>query len=308
MPSASAYRCEGRRAAFTLVELLVVVSIIGVLVALLLPAVQAAREAARRNGCVNQLRQQALGLLAYHSQNGLFPPGGRLHKTPQQPGVSWRVLVLPFLEEKVLYDVIAPDRDGGAQNWSPQSQMPDVFRCPSDDPAVSSSLVLHESSYWGVAGAARAEGGLDLEDFLCGDLDSNGVLYPGSKTRIAMIEDGTSHTLALGERTYRFRDWMVGAMAAGDPPFLVCSEASNQFRYPINADLQKWGYFIGHTPLPPGGEAKMLLNNLPFGSHHPGGANFAMADGSVHFVPESIDFTLLGDLATVAGGEVTQFP
>ena len=96
--------------------------------------------------------------------------------------------------------------------------------------------------------------------------------------------------------------------AAGDPLYQACSEAANQFRYPINANHAEWGYYIGHNPLPAGGQRKMLLNNLPFGSHHPGGANFALADGSVRFVPETIDFTVLGDLATIAGGEVTQAP
>jgi prepilin-type N-terminal cleavage/methylation domain-containing protein/prepilin-type processing-associated H-X9-DG protein len=293
---------------FTLIELLVVIAIIGVLVALLIPAVQAARETARRMACINQLHQQATAMQNFHSQNGVFPPGGSIHTISSQKGVSWRVLVLPFVEEQSLYDRIGPTRTGGAQSWTPQSEMPMLFHCPSADVALEGASTLQMSNYWGVAGAARAGEGLDLEDFACGDLDSNGVFYPGSKTRIAMIEDGTSHTLALGERIYLFRAWMTGATAAGNPLYQACSEAANQFRYPINANHAEWGYFIGHNPLPAGGERKMLLNNLPFGSHHPGGANFAMADGSVRLLPETIDFTVLGDLATIAGGEVTQAP
>jgi prepilin-type N-terminal cleavage/methylation domain-containing protein/prepilin-type processing-associated H-X9-DG protein len=297
-----------RQSAFTLIELLVVVAIIGVLVALLLPAVQAAREAARRTACIDLLKQHATALQNYHSQNQVFPPGGRIHDVSSETGVSWRVLVLPFEEESSLYDRIGPTKTGGAQSWAPQSEMPALFRCPSAEAAVVGVSTLQVSNYWGVAGAARAGEGLDLEDLKCGDLDENGVLYPGSKTRIAMIEDGTSHTLALGERIYAFTAWMTGATAAGDPLYQACSEAANQFRYPINANHAEWGYFVGHNPLPAGGQRKMLLNNLPFGSHHPGGANFAMADGSVRIVPETIDFTVLGDLATIAGGEVTAAP
>lgn len=299
------------RLGFTLIELLVVVAIIGVLVALLLPAVQAAREAARRTACIDLLKQHATALQNYHSQNQVFPPGGRIHdlsSVSAETGVSWRVLMLPFEEESSLYDRIGPTPTGGAQNWNPQSEMPGLFRCPSADAALVGVTTWQVSNYWGVAGAARAGEGLDLEDTLCGDLDENGLLYPGSKTRIAMIEDGTSHTLALGERIYGFRAWMTGATAAGDPLAQACSEAANQFRYPINANHAEWGYFIGHNPLPAGGQRKMLLNNLPFGSHHPGCANFAFADGSVRSVPETIDFTVLGDLATIAGGKVTQAP
>ncbi len=293
---------------FTLVELLVVISIIGVLVALLLPAVQAARESARRNSCMNHLRQQGLAIQSYHGQEGHFPSGGRLHDIASQTGVSWRVLVLPLLEQTPLYDKIGPTPNGGATNFiQPQAEMPVLFRCPSTEPAVVGISSLQISNYWGVAGAPREGEGRDLEDVVCGDLYENGVFYPGSKTSIAVITDGTSNTLAIGERNYAFRAWMTGSTWFGVPKVRVCAEAANQVRYPINASHERWGYFVGHNPLPPGGERKMLLNNLHFGSLHPGGANFALADGSVHFLPEDIDFTLFEELATVAGGEINRW-
>ena len=289
--------------AFTLVELLVVIAIIGVLVALLLPAVQSAREAARRNACKNQLKQQSTALHGFHAQRRRFPEGGRVHDLDCETGTSWRVAILPFVEEQLLYDRIDPVPTGGANNWAPQGEMPALFQCPSTDPQPGGPLALQMANYWGVAGAARDDQGLDLEDFACGDLDSNGVLFPDSRTSVAKIEDGTSHTLAIGERTYTFRAWMSGATRC-DVADMLCAEAANQIRYPINADLDRWGYFVGDSPLPPGGTWSMLLNNLPFGSLHPGGAHFAMADGSVHFLPDDIDFTVFEDLATIAGGEV----
>ncbi len=296
------------RSGFTLVELLVVIAIIGVLIALLLPAVQAAREAARRSSCINNLRQQGLAIQNYHGQQRHFPDGGRLHDIQTQTGVSWRVLILPQLEQAALYATIDPTPNGGAGNFiEPQGQMPVLFRCPSTEPAVIGVSTLQTSNYWGVAGVPREGEGRDLENIVCGDLHENGVFYPGSKTRIAEITDGTSNTLAIGERTYSFRAWMTGSTWFGDPKVRICSEAANQIRYPINASHERWGYFKGHNPLPLGGMRTMLLNDLFFGSFHPGGAHFALADGSVQFLPEEIDFTVFEELATIAGGEVNRW-
>jgi len=293
---------------FTLVELLVVIAIIGVLVALLLPAVQAAREAARRSACMNNLRQQGVAIQNFHGQQRHFPDGGRLHEVQGQTGVSWRVLILPQLEQNALYATIDPTSNGGAGNFiEPQGQMPGLFQCPSTEPAVIGISTLQMSSYWGVAGVPREGEGRDLEDIVCGDLHENGVFYPGSKTRIAKITDGTSNTLAIGERTYAFRAWMTGSTWFGDPKVRICSEAVNQIRYPINASHERWGYFKGHNPLPSGGMRTMLLNDLFFGSLHPRGAHFALADGSVHFLSEGIDFTLFEELATIAGGEINRW-
>lgn len=296
---------------FTLVELLVVIAIIGVLVAMLLPAVQAAREAARRSDCINRLRQQSIAMQNHHAQLRRFPEGARLHSSDTQPAVSWRVLVLPFAEEQTLYDQITPTPNGGARDWGPQSLMPGFYRCPSVDPGLGGSGSLAISDYWGVAGAAREGVGLDLEDNKCGDLDSNGVLYPGSTTSVAKVTDGASHTAAIGEATYSFRAWMTGSTAVRFPSgefFKICAESDRQVRYPLNADHDRFGYYVGHNPLPPGGRDEMLLNNLPFGSAHPGGANFAFADASVHFLPDDLDITLFEDLATIDGGEISRWP
>lgn len=289
---------------FTLVELLVMIAIIGVLLALLLPAVQAAREAARRSTCINNLKQLGLGLQGFHADNQKFPAGGAMHKVEIEPGISWRVRLLPYLEQNALFDQIGVTSEGGAQDWSINERIVPGFNCPSVDSPGASGDAVQFSNYWGVGGASRPEDQIDLEDIDCGDLFTNGVLYPGSRTRIAMIEDGTSNTLAIGERVYVFAPWMSGATWYGTPPLLICAEATNNIIYPINADPDIHGYYRGDG-LAPSGSKRLPLNHLYFGSVHPGGAHFGFADGSVHFLSDSLDITVLEDLATIAGGETT---
>lgn len=291
------------RRGFTLIELLVVIAIVGVLIALLLPAVQAAREAARRSSCSSNLRQLTLGLHGFHDATREFPPGGRMHTTPGQNGVSWRVLVLPYFEESSLYQAIAPAPNGGAGDWNQQSKMPEILLCPS---AAVDGAGLAVSNYWGVGGVTRPGETLGKEDDYCGDLATNGLLFAGSRSRFSKIEDGSSKTLALGERTYTFRPWMYGARWSSGSPKTICSEASNLVVYPINAQREVYGYYISDPELPldlPVGK-ELPLNDLWFGSFHPGGAHFGYADGSTHFIADDTDLTVLQALATIAGGEV----
>jgi prepilin-type processing-associated H-X9-DG protein len=92
----------------------------------------------------------------------------------------------------------------------------------------------------------------------------------------------------------------------GKPPSRICGEATNNIRFPINASHSEFGYFVSDGKAPPGGPYTIRLNDLFFGSRHPGGANFCFADGSVHLLPDSIDFTIYEDLATIAGNEVNR--
>jgi prepilin-type N-terminal cleavage/methylation domain-containing protein/prepilin-type processing-associated H-X9-DG protein len=293
---------------FTLVELLVVISIIGILLGLLLPAVQAAREAARRTQCQNNLRQLGIAIQAYHNQVGRFPPGAPLHAVETKTSISWRVMILPQLEETNVYDHIKPNREGGATSTAAESVKIPSYLCPSAPPQADSEFAQIQSHYSGVMGANRDNKRRVLDQVSCGDIFINGVFFPESKTRIAKIEDGTSHTLAIGERIYIFRSWMSGAAWSGRPtPKMICTGAASNVVYPINADVRQFGYYKFDTEAPPDADKKLLLNDLFFGSLHSGGANFCFADSSVHMISDSIDFTIFEDMATIDGQEVNRW-
>lgn len=301
-----ANRQFARRTGFTLVELLVVIAIIGILLGILLPAVQAAREASRRSSCVNNVKQIGLALQNYHVQYKRFPPGSRMLEREFDPGISWRVLILPFLEEDAVYQQIKPLKNGDATNWTPELFARPTYVCPSAEPPISNGTQKVWAHYAAVSGAYRGNQRLDLEDDNCGDIYTNGIFYPESRTSTARITDGTSHTLALGERQYVFHTWMDGASwTGGSPPTEICTEASKNVRYPINSNLATLGYYKFDFQAP-AADRRLLLNDLFFDSKHSGGANFGMADGSVQFVPDSIDFTVFQDLSTKNGEEVVQ--
>lgn len=296
-----------RHRGFTLVELLVVIAIISLLIALLLPAVQAAREAARRSSCQNNLKQLGLGLHLFEGQQGIFPPGMRMHAKQNRPSTPWRVFVLPFVEEQDLHDQIGPietpsDPDfGGMRNQAARQQELKLYHCPSGPRSESPDQLSH---YFGISGTREAADSWDLEDTAFGDVHLNGILYPESKTRISAITDGTSHTLAIGERTYIFNHWLVGATWKGTPYERVGMAASKNVVYPINANHNRLGYYSGDRSAPAGAPKTMLLNDLEFGSDHSGGAQFMLADGSVQFLAEDLDITVYYGMATRNGGEI----
>jgi prepilin-type processing-associated H-X9-DG protein len=293
---------------------LVVIAVISILIALLLPAVQAARAAARRSSCSNNLKQIGLALHNYESQYGSFPSGAHLQNN-RKKGISWRVMLLPFIEQQTLYDEIKPLPNGEAQNWGPRTHVVDTYLCPSAPPPSSSLLALHPSNYAGVMGVRRPDStntaadstytGADRHrrcphpafealnlaaDLFCGEICSNGVLFPNSRVRLAKITDGTSKTFAVGEQLYETRDWLTGLTFEKQLPML-CTIATKNVVYHLNAEY----------------ETSIAKNNLPFASEHTGGAQFTMCDGSVHFFQESMDVTVLQDLATKRGGEVDRW-
>jgi prepilin-type N-terminal cleavage/methylation domain-containing protein/prepilin-type processing-associated H-X9-DG protein len=296
-----------RPVAFTLVELLVVVTIIGILTGLLLPAVQAARESARQTTCRNNLKQLATALQLYHAQHGAFPEGARLHARSGFKSIGWHVLVLPHLEQRALYAEISPDAEGGARLHAGNRFVPGLF-CPTAEPPSQDETDLESANYVGVAGAGSAREEWPLEEKVCGIAATDGVLYLRSKVSIAHISDGSSNTLALGERSLYNpnEDWTLGAVwhkpGGATTPTSVCTAAAKHVVWSINALESRRVYYVRDLDAPD--ELRKVLNNeLAFGSLHPGGAHFAYADASVHFLDEATDLTVYREMATRQGDE-----
>jgi len=262
-----------RRPGFTLVELLVVIAIIGILIALLLPAVQAAREAARRAKCTNHLKQLALALHNYHGVVDKFPPGWIRGNGNQ--GWGWNVMIFPYMENKPLYDALDPCgrrltavKNNDTDCYLLQTKI-EVLRCPSDTspdlgmkvfqrPRPPDPLPLATSNYAGCRGFFN----------MAADNNrlNNGVLYTNSKVTFATILDGSSNTFAVGEKS-QAQDAATWAGANDD------GNGNN-----VSASIR--GKLNGGTIESP--------DQNRFGSFHPGGANFALCDGSVRFVSETI--------------------
>ena len=317
------------RRAFTLVELLVVIAIIGILIALLLPAVQSAREAARRLHCTNKMKQLALALHNYGSAHGCLASGYIANKSTTGSswcrdsatntlfGAPWTVLVLPYLEQNALHarfdfakqftNVSYSPSEGDFNSKNHQAwKMPlDTYKCSSDPYAsVSESNSLNYVGVQGggdYGGAACSGGGRVF--FL------NGVLYHNSHTRFADIRDGASQTFLLGETKYIpgaahrggdantylgnggcYAGWASGPKMDSDGPNPYTLAAAVLQINSVPGSGGERGDF------PPNPDLFTQMSKL-FGSFHVGGCNFAMADGSVHFVSETIDFSTYQALA-----------
>jgi prepilin-type N-terminal cleavage/methylation domain-containing protein/prepilin-type processing-associated H-X9-DG protein len=302
------FRRHTRFSGFSLVELLVVVTLIAILVGIVLPAIQAAREAARRAQCSNHLRQHATALLKYESQHGSFPTAAPIYTREKSISASWRVLVLPQLEENALYEALGPTPDGGLTSREPGDVRVAVFFCPSAPPPPSQGYP--HSNYETIAGGKQR---WSLDGY-CGDVCIDGVFYPGSGTRISEIADGTSKTLAIGERVYLIRyDWMFGArwqdggpVWKAGPNQQMCVAAAKNVTFPHNADPAAFGYEIHDDQAPAGAKKDIHFNDLYFGSEHPAGAQFAFVDGSVSFIDDDVDFAVYQGMATRAGQDVSR--
>ncbi len=181
--------------------------------------------------------------------------------------------------------------------------------CPSDgqQPLDPYSLPANEfptSNYSSVMGPGRdgQVAGADSEQ--CGRYATDGVIYPKSKTQIAHIRDGTTNTLLVGERINELRVWTKGAAIDSSK---ACVYQSKNVRWSMNQDINDLCY-RGTYRTCPSGSTSLKFNDAEFGSRHPGGAHFALADGSVQFVSGSIELTILQNLATRAGGELATLP
>ena len=286
------------REAFTLVELLVVITVIGILVSLLMPAVQAAREAARRTSCFNNLKQLGIALHQYHDYHRGLPPGWLALETRTrrpwvegEPGWGWASMTLPYLEmgtvSKRLIQFSLPIAD--PRNENARQFVIRNFQCPSDAPRDHFDLGMEENpsqvllqlataNYVGVFGTMELE---DCHELRVGEIcKGDGVFSHMSHTTFAEIRDGVSNTFLVGERASRFGEstW-VGMVAEGEEAI---------------------ARILGIADHPPNAKGGHLDD---FSSEHPSGTNFLYADGSVHLIAETIELDVYRALATQAEGE-----
>jgi prepilin-type N-terminal cleavage/methylation domain-containing protein/prepilin-type processing-associated H-X9-DG protein len=319
-------RTNDERRGFTLVELLVVIAIIGLLLALLLPAVQGVREAARRIQCSNNLKQLGIGLTSHVSSHGVFPYGVAYDDPkdgkpgpPEKTGAGWILSILPYLEQQALFDRFSA---GGCfsgsysgTHYGPNAAASGLWKsgcrelmqiqtvllhCPSDPDVVAVStsqwqwegIPVSATSYKGVIGDARL-GNTHTGSFDC----HTGTKCPGmfwrhtwfSPLSPAHIRDGLSNTFAVGEDVVGVNHHSVAYYSNGD--WSACHAPLNYFPPSTSSP----------SPTPP--PMATVFPVMSFRSLHPSGAHFCFADGSVHFVSEMIDMTVYQGMSTKAGRE-----
>jgi len=329
-------RVAGPRSGFTLVELLVVIAIIGTLVGLLLPAVQQAREAARRSSCQSNLKQLALGILNYHDARSQFPPGNtgltdwQCGPGGTGPALGLLVMVLPFMEEQALYSkfdltasISGATNLAAAQSVASGKAAPLPYRCPSYDGQAYGSASFGcsggggntgGSCYAGVQGSTsnswygstpNEAGVFYLVD--TGTASGVGWWYPQRKaqvTRLKDVSDGASNTLLCGEvRPDAMK--VVYPTQAIDWGGLYCAWTVG---LASRAATIRHNQF-GPNQILPGGNANWQdQGDFPFSSRHAGGVFMAKVDGSVGFASDTIDITLWRNAANLKGGEITKVP
>ena len=321
------------KSAFTLVELLVVITIIGILIALLLPAVQAAREAARRMQCANNMKQIGLALHNYLCTVGFFPPGEQYQPASyvnDAYGPTWALSILPYMELQSVFDNInlsyptyaAPLLLGPAQHQMALCTVVAAYRCPSSAHANTFNYVataqksaygfsfndLGLLEYVGISGSNRVApyGPTNVTSALA--YSTGGTLYTVSKIAPSDIRDGLSHTMIVGE----FSNLARGQEFAGNGG-IGCNEASWALGAGQVSGYVAGGYSVKAVGFPPNSQVYVQSatqacvtcappwpnthSQSALKSGHPGGIQATLADGSVTFINDTIAIEILKDLA-----------
>ncbi|MCG2682020.1 MAG: DUF1559 domain-containing protein [Planctomycetales bacterium] len=304
---------------FTLVELLVVITIIGIMLALTLPGVMASRESARRMACLNNLTQIGMALANYEAAQESLPSGtidaeGPVRNIPQGYKMSWLVQILPYLDEKVLFDQI--DFSVGAyneKNARGRAINVPTFVCPSCGICRITPPAPGSDGQWSSSNKSRAGAGTWTASNYAGcqngvetpiDSDNDGVLFLNSKVRRDDATDGAAHTIFVGEKLIGLHDlgWMSGTRATlrntGTPPNQTPGDSSS---LPVAAKPA--------DDDPDATKPDAEMNDLfvgGFGSCHPDVCNYLFGDGRTDSITNSIDPDVLRKLGDRAGGELIE--
>jgi prepilin-type N-terminal cleavage/methylation domain-containing protein len=303
--------------AFTLVELLVVIAIIGVLVALLLPAIQAAREAARRSSCSNNMRQLGLAFQNFHDTNNCLPPGkvtassypNPVHlkfNIPQGPEHGWAVFLLPFVEQGSLRDQYRLDVTwNGPENLPVVQQHLKIHQCPSTPVRKRTATVSRQEACGDYGALTAVEGALVDTGFVDplpkttanGQSLLDGVLRTNQLHRYSDITDGLSNTTWVAEDAGRPMPYQGNFAKASGSNTSGSAWADPENSYTLH------GYKPDCSAYPDSCAINCCNRNEIF-AFHPGGAHCVMGDASVRFLARGMDIRLVARLVTKAGGEV----
>jgi prepilin-type N-terminal cleavage/methylation domain-containing protein/prepilin-type processing-associated H-X9-DG protein len=315
------------RRGFTLIELLVVIAIIAVLIGLLLPAVQKVREAAARMSCQNKMKQLGLALHNYHDSNNKLPPGaqGNVFPNPNPAGspanivgTSWIVFTLPYVEQEPLYKLYRFDLNyndpinglvGGnvvSSLYCPAGPDPKKYLDPNTNvttnpsthyygvmgpggPSDNFQMVLGGVTYTYRVGSAASNGAWSGHGLLSHYVETTGSISTNRQIKFTEVKDGLTNTLMLGEisvslpstQTNQYRTWIRGNNGG--------SGTTKNMTNPINST-----FYNGSNN----------FNDISFGSNHSNGSNFTFGDGSVRFVNQNADLSILKAMASIDSGEI----